>query len=121
MEDVCIIHCSSCDDNEKLVSLKDIDSWNSLLEASRIRNHRAILGINERLKENEIPKISYHRKCRALFTLKRELEKIKKRKREENDEREEGNSDKRPCRRSSTEGEVGCTSQFAYFVAKKNI
>lgn len=34
------------------------------------------------MDENNIPNIAYHRKCRSLFTMKRDLETIK-RKREE--------------------------------------
>lgn len=96
-------YSSSCDDSEKLVFLKDITSWQSLLQAARIRNHRPVLDIEETLQENEIPNISYHRKCRMLFTMKRELEKIKQGIRDEADEHDSSEPrEKRPRRRQSS-------------------
>ena len=44
--------------------------------AAEIRNHRLLLDLAGNAKEGEIPPVSYHRKCRNLFTMKRELEKI---------------------------------------------
>ena len=59
-----------------LVSPKDLDSLESLLKAAASRNHRPLLDLAENAKEGEIPTVSYYRKCRSLFTMKRELEKI---------------------------------------------
>ena len=59
-----------------MVSLKDLESWKTLLNAAVIRNHEGILSIAKTLKEGEIPRISYHRKCRSIFTLKRDLKKL---------------------------------------------
>ncbi|CAH3148276.1 unnamed protein product, partial [Porites evermanni] len=70
----CIIHCS--DETGDLVSLKDLESWKTLLNAAVIRNHEGILSIAKTLMEGEIPQISYHRKCRSIFTLKRDLKKL---------------------------------------------
>ena len=70
----CIIHCS--DETGDLVSLKDLESWKTLLNAAVIRSHEGILSIAKTLKEGEIPRISYHRKCRSIFTLKRDLKKL---------------------------------------------
>ena len=72
--DECIIHCS--DETGDLVSLKDLESWKTLLNAAVIRNLEGILSIAKTLKEGEIPRISYHRKCRSIFTLKRDLKKL---------------------------------------------
>ena len=69
-----IIHCS--DDESLLFSPKDLDSWKSLLKAATIRNHRLLLDLAENVKEGEIPHVSYHRKWRSLFTIKRDLESI---------------------------------------------
>ena len=62
--ETCIIHCS--DDESLLVSPdpKDLDSWESLLKAATIRNHRPLLDLAENAKEGEIRPVSYHRKCR---------------------------------------------------------
>ncbi len=72
--ETCVIHCS--DDESLLISPKDLDSWNSLLVVAEIRNHRQLLDLAENAMEGEIPPASYHRKCRSLFTMKRELKKI---------------------------------------------
>ena len=66
--DECIIHCS--DETGDLVSLKDLESWKTLLNAAVIRNYEGILSISKTLNEGEIPRISYHRKCRSIFTFK---------------------------------------------------
>lgn len=59
-----------------MASLKDLDSWKTLLNAAVIRNHEGILDIAKTLKEGEVPQMSYHRKCRSFFTLKRDLQKL---------------------------------------------
>ncbi|KXJ04733.1 hypothetical protein AC249_AIPGENE5275, partial [Exaiptasia diaphana] len=71
----CIIHCSS-ENSTELRSLKDIESWQSLLKAASIRNHKPLLDIAETLKEGEIPDIKYHKTCRSLFTMKKDLDRI---------------------------------------------
>ena len=72
--DECVIHCS--DETGNLVSLKDLESWKMLLNAAVIRNREGILSIAKTLKVREIPQISYHRKCRSIFTLRRDLKKL---------------------------------------------
>ena len=47
-----------------------------LLNAATIRNHEPILQIAKTLEEGELPKVTYHRQCRRVFTLKRNLEKL---------------------------------------------
>ena len=70
----CIIHCS--DDDSSLIKPKDLDSWKTLLTAATIRNHRPLLDLADHTNEGEIPPVSYHRKCRSIFTMKRDLEQI---------------------------------------------
>lgn len=70
----CVIHCT--DESGDLATLKDYESWQTLLNAAVIRKHERVLSIAESLKEGELPKISYHRKCRSIFTLKRDLQKL---------------------------------------------
>ena len=77
----CIIHqkISQDDEDEHSVSPKDYDSWNTLLEAVKVRNHTIILyDVAKDLRENEVPTIHYHRKCRSIFTMKRDLDTLKK-------------------------------------------
>ena len=72
--DECVIHYS--DETGDLVSLKDLESWKMLLNAAVIRNREGILSIAKTLKVREIPQISYHRKSRSIFTLRRDLKKL---------------------------------------------
>ena len=105
----CIIHYAACHDkeDEHLVSPKDISSWSALPEAAKVRNHQPVLDVTKTADENRIPNIVYHRKCRSLFTMKRDLETIK-RKREEtvDEESNENTTAKRLRRRTSTEARV---------------
>jgi len=101
----CIIHYATCDkEEEHLVSPKDISSWLALLEAAKARNHQPVLDVAITVEENHIPNIAYHRKCRSLFTMKRDLESIKQKREESVDE--DANPTKRQCRRPSTAGRV---------------
>ena len=71
----CIIHYAVYDkEEEHLVSPNDISSWLALLEAAKVQSHQAVLDIAKTVDENHIPSIAYHRKCRSLFTMKRDLE-----------------------------------------------
>ena len=72
----CIIHCT--DESGELSALHDIQSWKSLLRAAEIRQYKPILDLVESLKDEEIPDICYHRKCRSIFTMKKDLERISK-------------------------------------------
>ena len=101
----CIIHYAVCDKEEKhLVSPKEISSWLALLEAAKVQSHQAVLDVAKTVNENQIPSIAYHRKCRSLFTMKRDLESIKRKREESVDE--ESNPTKRQCRRPSSGGRV---------------
>ena len=70
----CIIRCS--DDEGLLISPKDLNSWISLLKAATIRNHVPLDDLAENTKGGEIAPVTYHRKWRSLFTMKRGLEKV---------------------------------------------
>jgi len=72
----CIIHFESVDLGNNLVSLRDLDSWNTLLRAARLRQHTLLLDIAATLSEGEIPIVFYHRKSRQIFTMKRDLEEL---------------------------------------------
>ncbi len=80
MEDLCIICASrSIEKEDHLATVKTFESWQTLYQAARVRSHTPILELAKKLEENEITKIQYHRKCRSIFTLKRDLETEKKR------------------------------------------
>ena len=59
-----------------MAALKDLESWKTLLNAATIRNHEPILEIAKTLEEGELPRVFYHRQCRSIFTLKRNLDKL---------------------------------------------
>ena len=62
MDNKCCIHYDTVDET-KLVSLTSIESWK-------------IVELSGKLKEDEIPQLSYHKTCRSMFTLKRDLQKL---------------------------------------------
>ena len=68
----CIIRCTN--ESGELTALHDIQSWKSLLKAAEIRQYKPILDLVETLKDEEIPDICYHRKCRSIFTMKTDLD-----------------------------------------------
>ena len=76
---VCIIHATDDDPHEGLTSPRDINSWNTLLRAAKLREHLPIISAAENLRQGEIPQIHYHLKCRKLFTMKRDLDKLEDR------------------------------------------
>ena len=69
----CIIHVESVDPGSNLVSPRDLDSWNTLLRAARLRQHTSLLDLAATLSEGEVPIVFYHRKCRQM---KRDLEEL---------------------------------------------
>ena len=66
----CLIHCT--DDITTVNTLKDIDSWKSLLVAAETREYLPVL---EYRNVDGIPAITYHPRSRKIFTMKRDLEK----------------------------------------------
>ena len=65
----CLIHCSDTDG--VLVSPNAVESWRTLRWAVELRHHENVLGIQVN-SPDEIPEVYYHRKCRSIFTMKRE-------------------------------------------------
>ena len=70
----CIVHCTN--DSGELTTLRYIRSWESLLKAAEIRQYKPVLDLAEKSKDGEIPGICYHRKCRSIFTMKKDLDRI---------------------------------------------
>ena len=73
--DACCMHYESVRDL-KLVSLTTFESWKTLLDAGKKRKHQKPLEVASKLEESEVPKLSYDKNCRSMFTLKRDLEKL---------------------------------------------
>ena len=72
-EKYCLIHCS--DDDGALVCPNSVESWKTLRRAAEIRRHEEILAIADN-SPDEIPEVCYHRKCRSIFTMKKDLDRI---------------------------------------------
>ena len=62
---------NSCNDTGELATF-----WKTLFNAATIRNHEPIVEIAKTLGEGELPKVTYHRQCRSIFTLKGNLNKL---------------------------------------------
>ena len=65
-------------DDTPLEALKDSKSWNTRFRAAQVREHTPLLNLAETLNAEEVPNISYHCKCRQLFTMKRDIDQINK-------------------------------------------
>lgn len=76
MNDFCIIHTTDEGSSNGLKTLKDLESWKTLLKAAKLRQHKPLLEIAENLSEEDFPNIHYHSKCLKLFTMKRDLESL---------------------------------------------
>ncbi len=110
-KEVCIICASNSSEKEDhLAMVKTFNSWQTLYEAARVRIHASILEVAKQLLEKEIPNIRYHRKCRSLFTIKRDLETMKRKASEglieDTDPSSPSTSSKRLCKRSRSESRV---------------
>ena len=53
-KDQCIIHQRVSDEDEHLVSPQNYNSWLTLLEAAKVRNHVPILDIAKQLKDKDL-------------------------------------------------------------------
>ena len=70
----CVTHCT--DDDTDLVSPIDFGSWTTLLKAAEIRGHGQTLSAEKGLSEGEIAPVKYHRRCRSVFTNKKDLNRL---------------------------------------------
>ena len=102
----CIIHKESITTDGKLTSPIDLTSWKTLLKAAQIRNYQPLLDIAQNLEEDEVPEVLYHRQCRSLFTLKRDIDKILQ------TEKESIESNEPPLKRRSIRGESSASRVY---------
>ena len=105
IEKQCIVHYKSSKD-EHLVTLQSYESWKTMLEAAKLRNFKPILDIANKLSEKETPTIYYHRNCQSLFTMKRDLDALKRKSQQADEASEDRCISKRPSRRSTSEARV---------------
>ena len=61
-----------------LVCPQTHESWKTLFEAAKVRMYDPIINAAKSLGDIEFPKIYYHRKCRSFFTMKRDLNTLKR-------------------------------------------
>ena len=61
----------------EVVHIKSLSTWNSILEAARLRNYERILIISKNVIEGTFPTIQYHKACKTRFTLKRDVGTLK--------------------------------------------
>ena len=87
----CILHSKSAatDSDDHLISPQSYESWLTLFEAAKIRNITPVLDVAQNLEEQEVPSIFYHRNFRSIFTLKRDLETIKRKNQNPHDKEDE--------------------------------
>ena len=76
----CILHSETVatDSDDQLISSQSYESWLTLFEAAKIRKFTSVLDVAQNLEEPEVPSTFYHRKCRSIFTMKRDKETIKR-------------------------------------------
>ena len=102
--ELCII-CSQgpTETDGHLITPQTHESWQTLLKAAEIRDYAPITDAAKQVEENEIPKVHYHRKCQSVFTMKRDLHTLMKRKAETTPDNDSasGCSSKRYSRRPS--------------------
>ena len=67
-----IVHCTT--DSGDLYSVQDLQSWKTLVRAAEVRQYAPTLDHAKTVGGEELSTITYYRKCRNIFTLKRDLE-----------------------------------------------
>ena len=72
--DDCFLHFESVKE-DALSTLNSTESWKTILNAAKIREYSKILELNENLPDGKFPNIKFHKSCRAMFTMKRDLKK----------------------------------------------
>ena len=48
-----------------------LESWNVILRAAEIRNHKAVLNVAKEIDSSTVQDITYHRLCHSIFILKK--------------------------------------------------
>ena len=61
---------------KKLITLADKSFSETWLSAAKIRNHGKVFKISRLLQDEKLPPLKYHKVCRHIFALKRNLEKL---------------------------------------------
>ena len=80
----------------RIGNLEESRVLENTLNAATIRNHEQIRGIAKPQEEGELPKATYHRQCRSIFTLERNLDELS-----QLDAKERENCNSTDSRRSS--------------------
>ena len=104
-----MIYCSN--DDGALVSPNSVESWRTLRRAAELRHYEDILGIRVN-SPDEIPEVYFHRECRSIFTMKRDLEKIISDEKKESKRDAEMTADGDSQRRASMRGQPSTSRVF---------
>src|SRR6218665_2035881 len=74
----CWVHSKSSDEDlhSNLKTPRDLESWQTLLNAARIRKCSEVLELAANTSHDVVPNIYYHSQCRKIFTMKCLLEGI---------------------------------------------
>ena len=110
----CILHSKTAatDSADHLIRPQSYESWLTLFEAAKIRNFTPVLDVAQNLEEQELPSIFYHRNCRSIFTLKRDLETIKRKNQNPHDEEDEDFKPAAKKRNVTTPTRVYCKDKY---------
>lgn len=105
----CVIHDIKAKVHKEspLIKPQDYDSWLTLLNAAKTRQYAPLLNIARLQEETTIPEIVYHRECRQKFTLRRDLDNLKRKAEESPDDGAvPGGSEIKRTRRTSSESRI---------------
>ena len=72
----CFVHYETVKE-KKLLKLLNKDSWSTVLDAAVLHNERRLVQISQNLLDGQIPDLYYHKGCRARFSLKPDLHKLR--------------------------------------------
>ena len=75
--DECFFHHEVVDKNEKLQSLSSVSAWKTIIEAAKVRKNQNVISLAETVEEGTFPSIKFHKSCKAMFTMKRDLDQIR--------------------------------------------
>ena len=83
--------------------LGSFDSWQTILSAARIQNYPRVLQLSEQVPSGGFPCMKFHKQCRSMFTMKRDLNKIQQERDSLSSQQESSPSDCRKSTRNSSE------------------
>ena len=102
--DTCFLHYESVNKCEKLLSLSSENAWKTIFEAAKVRGNEKVLPLEKDVKKGNFPSIKFHKSCRSMFTIKRDLDKIRNSQKELKNQ--QGSASQRTSKRKSSYSSV---------------